>query len=378
GPGKPGADDNGSGTSAVLEISRLLSRYKFYRTIKFIAFGGEELGLLGSRDYALKHKNDGIHAVINLDMIMWDDDADQIVQVHQQPNSGNQYSADLGQFILEVNNTYSLPTVVMIIPNGTTRSDHASFWAHDKSAVLLIEEFTSPADFNPYYHSVLDTWQKASASKHQQFFKSVTKLAAASIAELAGVLGPLPVELTAFDAVLQGGRVILRWSTATETNNAGFVIERLSDNRPAVIGFVPGAGTTSEPRSYRFIDNKPVSGTSLYRLRQTDTDGTVSFSRWVMVSSSSSSTPVFAAYPNPARRDEPLTIDIAAGSTENLPVRVTLHDVLGRTITVVYEGMTTAGLRQIQANLSSLSPGMYFLRAVFPDRVMTRKIRVSR
>ena len=378
GPAKPGADDNGSGTSGVLELSRILSRYKFYRTIKFITFGGEELGLRGSKDYAARHKNDSIYAVVNLDMIMWDDDADQIVQVHQQPNSGNQYSADLGQFILEVNNTYSLSTIVKIIPNGTTRSDHASFWAQDKSAVLLIEEFASPSDFNPYYHSVLDTWQKASDSKHQQFFRAVTKLAAASIAELAGVLGPLPVELIAFDAAFQGDRVALRWSTATETNNAGFVIERLSDGRATVIGFVPGNGTTTEPRSYRFIDDRPVNGTSFYRLRQTDADGTVSFSRWIMVSSAKSGTPVLVAYPNPVRRDEPLIINLAAGATENQPVRLTLHDVLGRTVAVVYAGDILRGAREITTNLSKMAPGMYFLRAVFPDRVLTRKIRVSR
>ncbi len=378
GPGKPGADDNASGTSGVLELSRLLSRYKFYRTIKFITFGGEELGLLGSKDYAARHKNDSIYAVINLDMIMWDDDADQVVQVHRQPNFGNQYSADLGQYILEVNNLYGLSTIVNIIPNGTTRSDHASFWAQDKSAVLLIEEFTSPSDFNPYYHSVLDTWQKASASKHQQFFKAVTKLAAASVAELAGILGPLPVELTAFTGVFEGNRVILRWSTATETNNAGFAIERLSDERSAVIGFVPGNGTTTEPHSYRFTDNRPAPGTSLYRLRQIDADWTVSFSGWIMVASVSPGAPVLAAYPNPLHRGDPLSIDIATGSTDSRPVRITLHDVLGRTSAVVFDAEITPGLRRLQADLSNLSPGMYFLRAIFPERVLTRKIRVSR
>jgi len=133
-----------------------------------------------------------------------------------------------------------------------------------------------------------------------------------------------------------------------------------------------------EPRSYRFVDNQPVPGTSFYRLRQTDTDGTISYSRWVMVSSTESRAPVFAAYPNPARRDEPLTIDIATGSTDTRLVRITLHDVLGRSIAVVYDAEITPGWRQIKANLSNLSPGMYFLRAVFPDRVLTRKIRVSR
>ena len=67
----PGADDDASGTSVVLELARVLSRYRFQKTIVFIAFAGEELGLLGSTRYAARAKaaKEQIEAVFNNDIV---------------------------------------------------------------------------------------------------------------------------------------------------------------------------------------------------------------------------------------------------------------------------------------------------------------------
>lgn len=67
----PGANDDGSGTAAVLAAAYVLSHFKFEHTLKFIAFSGEEVGLLGSHAYAKEsyQKNDNILVDINADMI---------------------------------------------------------------------------------------------------------------------------------------------------------------------------------------------------------------------------------------------------------------------------------------------------------------------
>ena len=67
----PGANDDGSGTAAVLELARVLSRYQFDCTLMFVLFAGEEQGLLGSRHLAEKLKKKGIEviAVLNNDII---------------------------------------------------------------------------------------------------------------------------------------------------------------------------------------------------------------------------------------------------------------------------------------------------------------------
>jgi Zn-dependent M28 family amino/carboxypeptidase len=67
----PGANDDGSGTAAVLELARVLSKYNFRATIVFAAFAGEEEGLYGSTQWARKAKEEGLHleGVLNNDMI---------------------------------------------------------------------------------------------------------------------------------------------------------------------------------------------------------------------------------------------------------------------------------------------------------------------
>lgn len=67
----PGADDDASGTAVVLELARVMSQYRFRKTIVFIAFGGEELGLVGSTRYANRAKAAGeqIEAVFNNDIV---------------------------------------------------------------------------------------------------------------------------------------------------------------------------------------------------------------------------------------------------------------------------------------------------------------------
>ena len=93
--------------------------------------------------------------------------------------------------------------------------------------------------------------------------------------------GGVPVELNSFSAITNGNDVILKWTTATETNNSGFEIQRNSDSllpgeEPkgwVSIGFVPGFGTTTELKSYSFQDNDITTGIYYYRLNQIDFNG---------------------------------------------------------------------------------------------------------
>jgi hypothetical protein len=66
----PGADDNASGVSALLEVSRIISQLNFEYSIRFVFFSGEEQGLWGSKHYAqyIKDRNEDLYAVVNMDM----------------------------------------------------------------------------------------------------------------------------------------------------------------------------------------------------------------------------------------------------------------------------------------------------------------------
>ncbi len=93
-----------------------------------------------------------------------------------------------------------------------------------------------------------------------------------------------PVELASFTATTNSIEIILSWSTATELNNQGFEIERSEDNVSFnKIGFVPGLGPTTEPKSYNYLDQPASSGTFYYRLKQVDYDGSFEYSEVVEV-----------------------------------------------------------------------------------------------
>ena len=94
----------------------------------------------------------------------------------------------------------------------------------------------------------------------------------------------VPVEVTSFTASPLHDEVELKWATATETNNRGFEIERMSTGGQfEKIGFVAGYGTTTEPKAYSFVDTKLETGKYTYRLKQIDLDGTYKYSKEVDV-----------------------------------------------------------------------------------------------
>lgn len=95
---------------------------------------------------------------------------------------------------------------------------------------------------------------------------------------------PLPVELLTFDARFNGSEVDLGWITGTEINSDYFIVERSANGREFVeLGMVSAAGNSFEPLSYRLSDQTPLSGTSYYRLKQVDLDGSWVHSKVVPV-----------------------------------------------------------------------------------------------
>jgi hypothetical protein len=175
----PGADDNGSGTAAVLEIARLLKNVTTDYTIIFALWDNEEQGLLGSAYYAFQanSRKDVIIGVINLDMIGYDSNNDMKMEIHTRDvKESNQIASKISK----LNSFYGIGLSPSIVNPGSTSSDHASFWNFNYSAVLLIESF---ADFNPYYHKQTDTIDKM----NKTFFTKNTQLALASLCDYAQI-----------------------------------------------------------------------------------------------------------------------------------------------------------------------------------------------
>src|SRR5438552_4199893 len=184
-----GADDNGTGTVAVMMAARILRNYSFDYTLRFITFTGEERGLCGSNRYAYdaRQSNADIRGVVNLDMIGYDSNSVKDVEIHAGTRADSQVVANL--FISNIS-TYGLNLVPhLLTASATTRSDHASFWTYNYPAMLGIEYFFN-GDRNPYYHSYTccDTMSHVDLS----MATDMTKASFASVATLAGVHSSVP------------------------------------------------------------------------------------------------------------------------------------------------------------------------------------------
>ncbi len=109
----------------------------------------------------------------------------------------------------------------------------------------------------------------------------------------------LPIRLLSFDARVEQSVVKMEWITASEENNHYFTIQRSIDgSKFDSIGTVAGAGNSFAVLNYSFTDASPLTGNTYYRLKQTDYDRTVSYSKIVSVSYQGS--PSIKIYPNPS------------------------------------------------------------------------------
>ena len=210
----------------------------------------------------------------------------------------------------------------------------------------------------------------------------ITSLFLFSIQLLAGIgvgyspIGSLPVELTSFTAKQSVSGVELRWATATEVSNFGFDIERAnlgSQNNQTnweKIGFIKGHGNSNSPNNYSFIDNKPLSGKSQYRLKQIDKDGAFKYSKTVEVVSVILKYDLAQNYPNPFNPSTLITYSIPKSSF----VVLKIYNVLGKQITTLVNENQEAGIYKVNFDAGSLSNGVYFYKIQAGNFVEIKKM----
>jgi Peptidase family M28 len=191
----PGADDDGSGVAAVLAAAAIMKNYEFYYTIRFVAFSGEEQGLIGSSYYVEEayNNNETIIAVLNADMIAFAPSASDGSNGKIFENTASEW---IVTFTQAVSQTYDEYIGINLIPQGETwGSDHYHFWQYGYDAVFY-HEF----HFNDYYHSANDTISTMNLTYSAHF----TRLILATLTEMA--IQPRPVlEISSITVAVTGG-----------------------------------------------------------------------------------------------------------------------------------------------------------------------------
>lgn len=192
---------------------------------------------------------------------------------------------------------------------------------------------------------------------------------------LAG--GPLPVSITSFSGYKEGNSNKLQWTTASESNNSGFEVQRSTDgNNYTAIGFVNsqanGGNSTSE-LSYSFIDNNITGSLQFYRLRQVDLDNHSKFSNIVRIKGERPVTlTIDALFPNPASRV--VNVQINAPNKDKATLMIT--DIAGRTMSQKVVSIEI-GSNTIPMDISRLTRGIYMVKLVYENNSAANNIYIG-
>lgn len=233
----PGVTDDASGTAAVLELARVMSKYQFRKTLVFIAFSAEEIGLEGSKVYALaaKEKDMRIEAVLNNDII-------GSVVAGNGRASGNTLRVFAGgpedsparsllRYTKQIAERYVPSMKVNMIFHGdrfNRAGDHLSFFTQGYAAVRL----TTPRENYENQHSATDTFANTSVP----YAARVAKMNAAVLASLALAPAPPVVNWTFLSGDRKGDRLpllsrgksgydaVMRWQPGSLTDIAGYAV----------------------------------------------------------------------------------------------------------------------------------------------------------
>ncbi len=169
---------------------------------------------------------------------------------------------------------------------------------------------------------------------------------------------PLPVELLFLTASVQSTGILVEWATITEVNNDFFTVERSPDGfHWEEIAQVPGAGNSSSRIDYSINDQTSFSGNlTYYRLKQTDFDGTFSFSEIVALQDPFGQTSLVKVYPNP-------TSDVLFLKTD-LPLveNIRIVNTSGQDVTDLILSSYDEHLRRWKVDVSALPYGVYAIR----------------
>lgn len=182
----------------------------------------------------------------------------------------------------------------------------------------------------------------------------------------------VPVELTSFSGYFDEGSIILNWITSSETNNYGFEVERRHDASSfETIAFINGNGTTTNRISYTFKDKDLFANRYFYRLKQMDFDGSFDYSNEIAIDVPlSEDFELFQNYPNPFNPTTKIRFFLPQAGV----VKISLFDILGSEIKILYNSEINTGTHELSLDGSDLATGIYFVKMFAGDNQQTIKI----
>ena len=174
--------------------------------------------------------------------------------------------------------------------------------------------------------------------------------------------GALPVELSAFNASVNGRNVDLNWTTSSEINNSGFNIERklIGVSEWNTIGNVVGNGTSNNSHNYTFTDRNVVNGKYSYRLKQIDFNGNYEYHNLNSEVELGAPTKfsLYQNYPNPFNPTTKINYDLVKDGNVSLKI----YNMSGKEIATLVNGFNTSGYHSVTFDATGISSGIYYYK----------------
>lgn len=203
----------------------------------------------------------------------------------------------------------------------------------------------------------------------------VTAFSPFTFGSMSGSVNPLPVELLRFTGTLnKAGETELEWVTASERNNDYFTLERSQnglDFEP--LAQVDAAGNSNQIKTYKHKDPSPYSGSTYYRLKQTDFDKSFTYSRIVTVTKTGSIG--FSLSPNPIQN---MTVHLSLEGNFEQGAKLLMYDAAGQWL-FEQEICCNAGrsVSELDVELNrNLTPGVYLVKLMNGARVYSSRLIV--
>jgi len=172
----------------------------------------------------------------------------------------------------------------------------------------------------------------------------------------------IPVELGTFNLIIADNSVLVEWSTASEKNNSGFLLERRGFKALewSKVANITGKGTSTEPSYYSFTDFPLLNGLYEYRLTQIDFNGSskIVAEKYIEFNSFAKSFELMQNFPNPFNPATVISYSLATDSKVNL----TVYDVIGNEIAILVNQEQKSGYYSIPFSGVNLVSGVYFYK----------------
>jgi len=192
----------------------------------------------------------------------------------------------------------------------------------------------------------------------------------------------LPVQLAGFSGYVQDSEVHLDWTTLSEINNYGFVVENTRNMQGSwqeIPGsFLPGYGTTSQPHSYSYVHTQSQPGIMYYRLRQIDLNGANAYSDPILIDIPTSVSLSLPAefrleqnVPNPFNPNTEIRFSVESLNQTSLVA----FNILGQPVATLFQGYAEPPkIYSVQWNAHGFPSGLYFYKLESGNKTSMKKM----